>query len=255
MRSLALAILFFGSNVLADDMSTVHEVTAEERRELGDCSSANAVARITREGAARMPKSAQEIANARVAEADRRAAECNAQLDAKVEKLRTEGTREEHLRREWEAGQPAREEEAKRQREELAKRQKVLDDAEAVRVDRYKRIRADPTAQRTAFSAFLCAWTADEKEALRQVHEYRAASRIGGVLNMTEVNNWQEEVVRARRYIAQATTELARRKAKPMECKHPAVARVMPCMTDDGHTDDMCGPDTEAYVDAARGNE
>ncbi len=114
---------------------------------------------------------------------------------------------------------------------------------------------ADPRTRRVAFSALLCGWAADEAEALHEIAEHRKAAKIGGVINLSEINKWQDEVMRARRHETRAKAELKAMKAKPLACKDPAVARLAPCMTDDVHSADECDAEAQTMRTIAREDE
>jgi hypothetical protein len=153
----------------------------------------------------------------------------------------------------------------KQQQHEIAAARQAAEDErkanEAMRVQeeaekqaRFQAIAADPKAQQIAYSALLCSWTDGYNEAIHQISEYKKAAKIGGVLDLTEVNNWQEEAMRAKRHIGDARAALKRRKAKPVACKDPLVVRISPCMNDEAHSYGECD-EAAPYFRIARGDE
>lgn len=92
-------------------------------------------------------------------------------------------------------------------------------------------VAADPKNQRIAFSALQCAAARNERDARREIAEYKQASRIGGVINLAAIGARQDVVMEARREQAAARTQLGRLKVSPLPCKHPAVASAAQCVT------------------------
>jgi hypothetical protein len=112
----------------------------------------------------------------------------------------------------------------------------------------------DPRARLLAWSGFLCGWTADRAAAENEIKQYRKAAKLGGVLNLTEVNNWQEEVMRADRHISAARAALKRMKAKPLPCKNELVTKIAWCSTDDVRAAADCRG-VQPYVQISRADE
>jgi hypothetical protein len=111
---------------------------------------------------------------------------------------------------------------------------------------------SDPAERRIAFSAYICAWRPEEASAMHEVNEIKKAAKIGGVIDMHSMSQWQDDVLKARNNIAYANKELRSDRTKPLACTDPRVALLVPCMTDEGHLLGACGPDSSAYETIAK---
>lgn len=94
-----------------------------------------------------------------------------------------------------------------------------------------ERMVADPKSPRIAFSALLCGAIRDEKTARAEIAEYRQASRIGGVINLSAIGSRQDDVMNARREQARARAELRKMRAAAIGCSDGKVAAVSQCVT------------------------
>ena len=131
------------------------------------------------------------------------------------------------------------------QRDDAGMRREVVQ----ARVDA---LRSDPKIVQLAYSGLLCGWTDDYNAAIHEVGEYHKAAKIGGVLDLGEVNRWQDEALRARRHQATARAELKQAKLKPLPCKDPTVAKIAHCITDEVRGAAEC-EGTQDYVLVAGG--
>jgi hypothetical protein len=115
-------------------------------------------------------------------------------------------------------------------------------EAEQARADaeRLEEMKADPKAQRLAWSALWCAAETDRREAMEAIKGYHEAAKLGGVLDLYHVNVWQETAMRAKKRQAEAKA-----KGKLMACSAPEVARVALCLGDD--YSDECQASDKVY--------
>ncbi len=159
---------------------------------------------------------------------------CTQRAEAQLEDVRTHGNL------------------AERQEQERQKQAALEQKQQAELQARVDALRSDPKIVQLAYSGLLCGWTDDYNAAIHEVGEYHKAAKIGGVLDLGEVNRWQDEAMRARRHQATARAELKQAKLKPLPCKDPTVAKIAHCITDEVRGAAEC-EGTQDYVLVAGG--
>jgi hypothetical protein len=183
---------------------------------------------------------------------NRTIAEAEAKQDAEREentRLRNEAIAKSKADMEkYVAEQARREEEKERQRlAEIA--QKQADDAERERVRKEEedaavaakaeeikllnKLAKDPKWVRRAFSARLCRALASEAEAKSGIREEHSKARLGGVLNMSAVSDWQEQAHDAIKKAQSYRRDLEKLRIAPLSCRERLMAEAAECTKGD----------------------
>ncbi len=112
-------------------------------------------------------------------------------------------------------------------REKAAAAEKAADEA------RMREHLADAKWMQIALSAWIC-HNADERKAnVAEIATQRKYARVGGVVNLSSLQDLQDEIRAADENIAKARSALSSFRVKPLSCKSPMVFSVLTCVDDD----------------------
>lgn len=92
-------------------------------------------------------------------------------------------------------------------------------------------MKRDPASQRAALSASLCWYQNDRKESFAAIAKERKYARIGGVVDVKALHDWQDDIRRDDDGIKLITGRLRGLKARALPCDEPSVSALTECLS------------------------
>lgn len=114
--------------------------------------------------------------------------------------------------------QAQREAEARQQAEARA----AIDAAEQAKAERIAALHANPQAQRLARSAMICWYRQDRKASFDEIAKIKKYARIGGVVNLHDVADLQNDIRRDDEKLQLVLRALEAARQKPLACEKDA---------------------------------
>lgn len=110
-------------------------------------------------------------------------------------------------------------------------------------------LKKDPANLAAVWSLHLCAAEQGRADALEQVKAEKESGKLGGVVDLRTLHQWQDEAYSFQKDAERARAALKALRRKPIRCTDRFIEGALPCVDPDaGHAPGCHTPESEAFV-------